>query len=154
MLICSFLSVLYVAAISHTKSACWARRAAVPLVHISTATAPAGTFAPPANAIGISVASGICEISALSYTYRMTTLGLRRFVIAGDTIQDLWSVLSKLKKNINKGNGMWFYDHCYKPFYQLRGSTLSCNTYSYVWLIVSQPGNSLKSARFYLLASA
>lgn len=128
---CSFLWVLYVAAISAGRVCCGARRAAVHLVHISSATAPAGTFAPPANAVGIDAASGIGEISALSYTYRMSALELCRFVISGDTIQDLWSVFSKLEKNINKGNDMWFYDHCYKTFYQLRDSTPSCNIYSY-----------------------
>jgi len=106
------------------------RRAAVHLVHISTATAPAGTFAPPANAIGINGASGICKISALLYTYHMTTLELCRFVISGDTIQDLLNIFSKLRKNINKGNDMWFYDHCYKIFYQLKDSTPNCNVYS------------------------
>lgn len=115
----------------HTEPACRARRAAVHLVHISTATAPAGTFAPPANAIGINGASGIYKISALSYTYHITTLELCRFVISGDPTRELLSVVSKLRKNTNKGNDMWFYDHCYKTFYQLRDSTPNCNAYSY-----------------------
>lgn len=127
---CSFLSVLYVAAIPAGQMCCRARRAAVHLVHISSAMAPAGTFTPPANAIGIDAASGICEISAPSYTYCMTALESCRFVIAGDTIQDLWGVFSKLKKNINRGNDMWLYDLCYKAFYQLRDSISSCNIYS------------------------
>lgn len=115
----------------HTEPACRARRAAVQLVHISTATAPAGTFAPPANAIGINGASGIYKISALSYTYRMTTLELCRLVISGDLTRELLSIFSKLRKHINIGNGMWFYDHCYKTFYQLRDSTPNCNAYLY-----------------------